>query len=137
MLQDGVNELLKAPPSKSSGKAPRSRVQATPSPYRQGAGGQTLRTWHHCSVACPVLVSRDTDQLRSQDPQATRVQTPSFGTQEFRLSVTPPPTPQTIPEKGEAGDVIIRALDGGATVHNGTKTSSPSQTRRLGCSLRA
>lgn len=44
----------------------------------------------------------------------------------------PPPTPQpilrTIPEKGEAGDVTIRALDGGAMVHNGTKTSSPSQT---------
>lgn len=36
----------------------------------------------------------------------------------------PSPLPRTIPEKGEAGDVIIRALDGGATVHNGTKTSS-------------
>lgn len=41
--------------------------------------------------------------------------------------VFPLPLPP-IPEKGEAGDVIIRALGGGATVHNGTKTSGPSQT---------
>lgn len=40
------------------------------------------------------------------------------------LSAAPPPT---IPELG-GGDVIIRALAGGATVHNGTKTSGPSQT---------
>lgn len=124
--QSGVGSSSPHPPR------PRSGVQATPSPYRLGAGGQTLRTWHHCSVACPILVSRDMGQLRSRDPQARRVQTPSTGTQESSLSVTPPPTPQpilrTIPEKGEAGDVTIRALDGGAMVHNGTKTSSPSQT---------
>lgn len=90
MLQDPVNGLLKAPPSKWSGKALCSGVQATPSPYRPGAGGQTLRTWHHHrSVACPVLVARDAGQLRSQDPQATRVQTPSIGTQESLLSVLP------------------------------------------------
>lgn len=42
-----------------------------------------------------------------------------------RHSAPPPPT---IPEQGEVGDVNIRALVGGATVHNGTKTSGPSRT---------
>lgn len=50
------------------------------------------------------------------------------------LPATPPPT---IPELGEAGDVIIRALVGGATLHNGTKTSGPSQTLSDAAAARA
>lgn len=84
-----------APPHPTS-----SGVQATPSPYRLGAGGQTLRTWHHCSVACPILVSRDMDQLRSQDPQATPVQTPSTRTQKSRLCHPPPPSSEPSRKRG-------------------------------------
>lgn len=50
-------------------------------------------------TTCPVLVSRDAGQLRSQDPQATRVQTPSIGTQESLLSVLPQP-PQPFRKRG-------------------------------------
>lgn len=81
-------------------RTPPSGVQATPSPYRLGAGGQTLRTWHHCSVACPILVSCDMNQLRSQDPQATPVQASSTRTQKSRLCHLPPPSSEPSRKRG-------------------------------------
>nr|XP_060493219.1 nascent polypeptide-associated complex subunit alpha, muscle-specific form-like [Panthera onca] len=62
-----------------------------------------------------------------RDPHASRVRPPSAWSQDL---VFPLPLPPQSRKKGEAGDVIIRALAGGATVHNGTKTSGPSQTQR-------
>lgn len=141
MLQDPVNELLKAPPSKWSGKQP----PRTPPPLEfkphlppigwvqvaKPSGPGTIALWPVLSSCHVTWISCAVKTLKQR--QCKRL---APGPRNL-VSVTPPPILRTIPEKGEAGDVTIRALDGGATVHNGTKTSSPSQTRRRGCSLRA
>lgn len=134
VLHDHLNELLRAPASKIGERAPTPNSPlppqeiATPSPYRQGAGGWPLAPRTTAPARYPPRglgrltkhVTRVSCATGIHPPQPLRGRPPSA------RSLGPLPSPHNHGKGG--GDVIIRALGGGASVHNGTKTSGPSRT---------
>lgn len=134
VLQDHLNELLRAPASKIGERAPTPNSPlppqeiATPSPYRQGAGGWPLAPRATAPARYPPRGLGRLTKHVTRVSCATGIHPPNHCEHDrpARGLWVRCPSPHN-PGKG-GGDVIIRALGGGASVHNGTKTSGPSQT---------